>query len=47
VDLRELSGKIESVSSRHARSLGIERDDIWFLLKLQEEAGELTQASAQ
>lgn len=44
VDLRQLSDAIESVSSRYAASLGIERDDIWHILKLQEEVGELTQA---
>ncbi|MGN9841468.1 pyrophosphatase [Nonomuraea sp. H19] len=44
MDLRQLSDEIESVSTRYADALGIERDDIWFLLKLQEEIGELTQA---
>ncbi|MET8986755.1 MazG nucleotide pyrophosphohydrolase domain-containing protein [Nonomuraea wenchangensis] len=44
MDLRQLSDAIESVSSRYAASLGIERDDIWHILKLQEEVGELTQA---
>ncbi|MEW9554025.1 MazG nucleotide pyrophosphohydrolase domain-containing protein [Nonomuraea sp. NPDC050783] len=44
MDLRQLSDAIESVSSRYAASLGIERDDIWYVLKLQEEVGELTQA---
>ncbi|NJP91871.1 pyrophosphatase [Nonomuraea sp. FMUSA5-5] len=44
MDLRELSEEIESISRRYADHLGIERDDTWFLLKLQEEVGELTQA---
>ncbi|TDD24596.1 pyrophosphatase [Nonomuraea diastatica] len=44
MDLRRLSDEVESVSQRYAEKLGIERDDIWFLLKLQEEVGELTQA---
>ncbi|MFG2075387.1 hypothetical protein [Nonomuraea maritima] len=44
MDLRELSDEVESISSRYAARLGIERDDTWFLLKLQEEMGELTQA---
>ncbi|SDI56638.1 pyrophosphatase [Nonomuraea jiangxiensis] len=44
MDLRELAAEIEPTSSRYAQQLGIERDDTWFLLKLQEELGELTQA---
>ncbi|TDD52367.1 pyrophosphatase [Nonomuraea terrae] len=44
MDLRELSDEIESISRRYAAHVGIERDDTWFLLKLQEEMGELTQA---
>lgn len=44
MDLRELSDEIEPISHRYADKLGIERDDTWFLLKLQEEVGELTQA---
>ncbi|WP_043625103.1 pyrophosphatase [Nonomuraea candida] len=42
--LRELSEEIEAISQRYAASVGIERDETWFLLKLQEEVGELTQA---
>ncbi|TDD11085.1 pyrophosphatase [Nonomuraea deserti] len=44
MDLSRLSDEVESVSQRYAEKLGIERDDTWFLLKLQEEVGELTQA---
>ncbi|MCK2214881.1 pyrophosphatase [Actinomadura sp. ATCC 31491] len=44
MDLRQLTDAIEAVSSRYAASLGVERDDVWHLLKLQEEVGELTQA---
>ncbi|WP_433437014.1 pyrophosphatase [Nonomuraea sp. CA-141351] len=44
MDLRQLATEIESISSQYAERLGIERDDTWFLLKLQEELGELTQA---
>ncbi|SEH00508.1 NTP pyrophosphatase, house-cleaning of non-canonical NTPs [Nonomuraea solani] len=44
MDLSQLSDEVESISDRYARRLGIERDDTWFLLKLQEEIGELTQA---
>jgi len=44
MDLRELSLDAEKVSERYAAAFGIRRDDTWFLLKLQEEVGELTQA---
>ncbi len=44
MDLSELTDEVEAVSRRYARKHGIERDDAWFLLKLQEEVGELTQA---
>lgn len=35
---------MEAVSAYYARQHGIDRTDSWFLLKLQEELGELTQA---
>jgi NTP pyrophosphatase (non-canonical NTP hydrolase) len=41
--LEELAAKIETVSAIYAHKHGIERDATWFLLKLQEEIGELTQ----
>ncbi|MER5321670.1 pyrophosphatase [Streptosporangium roseum] len=44
MDLRQLTEAVEAVSSTYARKHGIIRDDTWFLLKLQEEVGELTQA---
>lgn len=44
MDLLRLSEQIESISRTYADRVGIERDDAWFLLKLQEEMGELTQA---
>jgi NTP pyrophosphatase (non-canonical NTP hydrolase) len=44
MDLSQLTDQVEAVSSRYAREHGITRDDTWFLLKLQEEVGELTQA---
>ncbi|HEY4199741.1 MAG TPA: pyrophosphatase [Devosiaceae bacterium] len=37
----ELSERIEQVSRGYARRCNIERNDDWFVLKLQEEAGEL------
>ena len=44
VDLKQLSDDVEQVSQVYAERFGIERDATWFLLKLQEEVGELTQA---
>lgn len=43
MDITELSAQVEKVSAGYAEKLGIERDATWFLLKLQEEVGELTQ----
>ncbi|CAN7209152.1 pyrophosphatase [Rhizobium leguminosarum] len=42
--LRRLADQFEISSSTHVAANGIERDADWFLLKLQEEMGELTQA---
>jgi NTP pyrophosphatase (non-canonical NTP hydrolase) len=42
--LADLAEKFESSSRRYAEVNGIERDPDWYLLKLQEEMGELTQA---
>lgn len=42
--LSELAHEVEAVSRIYAERHGIKRDDTWFLLKLQEEVGELTQA---
>jgi len=39
--LAELTEKVCMVSDSYARECGIERDDDWYLLKLQEELGEL------
>ena len=44
MDLNELAAELEAVSVRYAQRNGIERDEAWFLLKLQEEVGELTQS---
>ncbi|MFD0885228.1 MazG nucleotide pyrophosphohydrolase domain-containing protein [Streptosporangium algeriense] len=44
MDLRRLTDEVEAVSSAYARKHGFTRDATWFLLKLQEEVGELTQA---
>lgn len=37
----ELAERIESVSAIYAERCDIRRDDDWFVLKIQEEAGEL------
>lgn len=42
--LPDLAEKFESASKTYAEENGVERDPDWFLLKLQEEMGELTQA---
>lgn len=42
--LNELTTKVESISKNYASKHGFERSSDWFLLKLQEELGELTQA---
>ena len=39
--LSDLAEKAERVSTLYAQRCGIRRDDDWFALKLQEEAGEL------
>lgn len=39
-----LTERVEAVSALYARKFGIERDPDWFVLKLAEEMGELTQA---
>jgi NTP pyrophosphatase (non-canonical NTP hydrolase) len=44
MDLRLLADDLEAVSRLYAEQFGIDRDDNWFMLKLQEEVGELTQA---
>jgi NTP pyrophosphatase (non-canonical NTP hydrolase) len=44
MDLRQLSHDVEIISQRYAEYLNFARDDAWFLLKLQEEVCELTQA---
>lgn len=42
--LAELSEAAAAISDIYARKYAIERNDDWFLLKLQEELGELAQA---
>jgi NTP pyrophosphatase (non-canonical NTP hydrolase) len=40
----ELADKVAKVGAIYAERLGIARSDDWFLIKLQEELGELAQA---
>lgn len=42
--LDDLMTAFEAASRRYAEANGLERDPDWFMLKLQEEMGELTQA---
>lgn len=44
VHIRELSRHLEEVSALYARRHQIDRNDDWYMLKLNEEVGELTQA---
>ncbi|MFF2268332.1 pyrophosphatase [Cellulosimicrobium cellulans] len=40
----DLGERVEAISALYARKFGVERDPDWFMLKLAEEMGELTQA---
>jgi NTP pyrophosphatase (non-canonical NTP hydrolase) len=42
--LDQLSDDVARVSAIYAERFGVRRDDDWFLIKLQEELGELAQA---
>ncbi|GLW91529.1 hypothetical protein [Actinokineospora globicatena] len=44
MDLARLSDDVEAISYGYAQAHGFTRDATWFLLKLHEEVGELTQA---
>jgi NTP pyrophosphatase (non-canonical NTP hydrolase) len=47
VDLAGWSDEVEQISQQYAERFGVKRTSPWFLLKLQEEVGELTQAYLQ
>ena len=47
MDLAGWSDEVEQISQQYAERYGVERTSPWFLLKLQEEVGELTQAYLQ
>jgi NTP pyrophosphatase (non-canonical NTP hydrolase) len=44
MDLKKLTEDVEKVSVIYSEKFNIERDSDWFVFKLQEEIGELTQA---
>ena len=44
MSLKSATDPIQEVCDLYAERCGIERDDDWFLLKMQEELGELVQA---
>jgi NTP pyrophosphatase (non-canonical NTP hydrolase) len=44
MDIQKLSEDVEVVSQHYSKKFNIERDPDWFVFKLQEEIGELTQA---
>lgn len=43
MDLIELTKKVAMVSEQYEKNCNIKRDDDWYILKLHEEMGELTQ----
>jgi NTP pyrophosphatase (non-canonical NTP hydrolase) len=44
MDIQEITKEVEKVSNRYSEKYNIERDSSWFILKLQEELGELIQS---
>lgn len=44
VNIEELTDEVDAVSRLYAERHGIQRDAAWFLLKLQQEVGQMTQA---
>lgn len=44
MDINTISNEVEKVSKLYAGKFGINRDANWFILKLQEELGELIQS---
>lgn len=44
MDINDLSKEVEKISKKYTSEFGIKRNAEWFLLKLQEELGELTQS---
>ena len=44
MDIKALTKEVEKVSLKYTKTFSIERDANWFVLKLQEELGELIQS---
>jgi NTP pyrophosphatase (non-canonical NTP hydrolase) len=44
MDIKTLTSEVEKVSQSYTQKFGIKRDSDWFILKLQEELGELIQS---
>jgi len=44
MDLKTLTENVEAISSAYAKKYDIERNSDWFILKLQEELGEVVQS---
>ena len=44
MNINKITEEIEEVSQKYAKKFNIDRNDDWFILKLQEELGELIQA---
>lgn len=43
MDIKKLTDEVEKISLLYTNKFGIKRDSDWFILKLQEELGELIQ----
>jgi len=44
MNIKNLTQRVEIISQNYAKKFKIKRDDSWFVLKLQEEMGELIQS---
>lgn len=44
MNVHKVTRQVKKVSDTYAKKYGIRRDSAWYLLKLQEEMGELTQS---
>lgn len=44
MDIQALTDEVEKVSKTYTQKFGIKRDSDWYILKLQEELGELVQS---
>ena len=44
MNIKELTKEVEKISQMYSKRFKIERDGDWFILKLQEELGELIQS---